>query len=133
MTNPVTVYLPLNTYVSVRAFTNAGFQQKVTITPENGPAIVLTGNGEHDTPLPNGNFPIQTPGTSSNPSLGFAVTIGVESNNGSGNWVPSQLIQGTTSVAYYNMAMVISEDYTDNDWNDSCVQFSWWTPPSARS
>jgi hypothetical protein len=33
----------------------------------------------------------------------------------------------------YSIAMVVSEDYLDNDWNDAVVQFSWWLPPSARN
>jgi len=36
-------------------------------------------------------------------------------------------------VVYYWLAMVISEDYLDNDWNDAVVQFSWWVPGTSRS
>jgi hypothetical protein len=34
---------------------------------------------------------------------------------------------------YYTLALVISEDYVDNDWNDGVVMFSWWDSPTVRS
>ena len=129
--NIATIYLPLNTYAMVRCVTNAAFRQQITITPETGSPTVVTGSGEHDAPVPNGTFAIQTPGSSTNP-LGYKVTVAVQSDNGSGGWTPSQVSQGSCSVMYYNLAMVVSEDYVDNDWNDAVVQFTWWTPPSAR-
>jgi hypothetical protein len=130
--NIAAIYLPLNTFVSVQCFTNARFQQRVTITPETGNARVLTGSGEHNAPMPNGNFSITTPGASVNP-LGYKVKISVESSSASGQWAPSQVSQGSCAVMYYSLAMVVSEDYVDQDWNDAVVQFSWWIPPSVRS
>lgn len=124
------IYLPLNTYVSVRAFTNAAFLQQVTILQEDGTQTVLTGSGEHDTPMPNGDFAIQTPGSSTNP-MGYKITVSVQSDHG-GTWVPSSVSQGSCSVMYYHLAMVVSEDYLDQDWNDAVVQFTWWVPPDAR-
>ena len=131
MPNIATIYLPLNTYVSVQCFTNAGFNQRVTITPEVGTATVLVGNGEHNAPMPNGTFSINTPGTSIN-QLGFRVTVAIESFQPNGQWAPSQVSQGSCSVMYYSLSMVTSEDFTDNDWNDAVAQFSWWAPPSTR-
>ncbi len=132
MPNTATIYLPLNTYVSVLSFTNAYFSQRVTITPEVGNQTVLTGSGEHNAPMPNGNFGLTTPGTSINP-LGFKMTITVEAQQQNGQWAPSQVSQGSCSVMYYSLAMVVSEDYVDNDWNDAIVQFSYWLPPTNRS
>jgi len=132
MPNIATVYLPLNTYVSVASFTNAGFNQRVTITPETGSATVLVGSGEHNTPMPNGAFAINTPGQSISP-LGYKITVGVESYQPNGQWAASQVSQGSCSVMYYALAMVVSEDYVDADWNDAVVQFTWWIPPSTRS
>ena len=132
MPNVATIYLPLSTYVSVACFTNAGFNQRVTITPEVGAAKVLVGSGEHNAPMPNGAFSITTPATSVNP-LGFKVTVAVEASQPNGQWAPSQVSQGSCSVMYYSLAMVVSEDYVDNDWNDAVAEFSWWIPPATRS
>lgn len=131
MADNVVIYLPLNTYVNVQGFTNAAFPQQVTIVEESGTSHIMTGSGEHDTPMQNGVFAIQTPASSSNP-MGYAVTVTIESQSG-GAWNPSNVTSGKTSLMYYNMALVVSEDYTDQDWNDAVVQFSWWTPPNMRN
>lgn len=132
MPDTISIYLPVNTYVSVRSFTNAAYIQKVTITQENGTTTVVQGNGEHDTPIPNGNFSIQTPPTSQSP-LGYRVTVQVQSSpDGGRTWNPSQVSSGSCSVMYYYLAMVVSEDYIDQDWNDASVQFTWWIPPTLR-
>jgi Fucose-binding lectin II (PA-IIL) len=130
--NTATIYLPLNTFVSVACFTNASFDQRVTITPETGNPSVLTGRGEHNAPMPGGSFSLTTSGTSRSPN-GYRVVVSVESQQPNGRWEPSQVSQGSCSVMYYSLAMVVSEDYVDQDWNDAVVQFSWWAPPSARS
>jgi hypothetical protein len=126
------IYLPLNTYVNVRSFTNAAFLQRVTITPETGSPITIQGNGEHDTPIPNGNFHLETPGSSISP-LGYSMNVKVETSpDGGRTWENSQVSQGSCSVMYYHLAMVVSEDYVDQDWNDAVVQFTWWIPPTLR-
>ncbi|WP_431113331.1 fucose-binding lectin II [Variovorax paradoxus] len=132
MPNTATVYLPLNTFVSVACYTNASFQQQVTITPETGSPTVLTGSGEHNAPMPGGTFSLTTPSSSQSP-YGYRMTVSVQSMQPNGQWAPSQVSQGSCAVMYYSLAMVVSEDYLDQDWNDAVVQFSWWIPPSARS
>ena len=81
MSDSVVVYLPLNTYVSVRGFTDAAFLQQVTVQQEDGTKTVMTGSGEHEAPMQNGVFGIQTPGSSTNPA-GYMVTVTVESQTG---------------------------------------------------
>lgn len=132
MPGSAVVYLPLSTWVDVRAFTNASFSQKVTILQENGTQTVLTGSGEHDTPMPGGNFGITTPATSAS-SMGYRVTVTVQSQQPNGQWQDSNVSQGGCNVMYYSLAMVVSEDYVDQDWNDAVVQFSWWVPPPTRN
>jgi hypothetical protein len=129
MPNTATIYIPTNTYVSVRAFTNASFTQQVTITPETGAATTLTGHGEQDTPMPNGTYGFTTPSQSQS-NLGYKIVVAVNTwvNN---NWQASLVSQGTCSVMYYSLALVVSEDQVDNDWNDAVVQFTWWQPPST--
>ena len=129
MASSATVYLPLSTTVYVQVTTNAAFTQKVTITPEGRSPIVYEGSGEGEHPI--GNTTIQTPGSSSNPR-GYPVTVEVESDNGSGQWQPSTVMQGSCGIMYYNLVMVVSEDYIDQDWNDSVSKFSWWVEPSQR-
>jgi hypothetical protein len=132
MSNTATIYLPLNTYVSVACYTNALFNQRVTITLEGKPPTVLIGSGEHNTPMPNGAFAITTPGVSINP-LGYMVTVAVDSSRPNGQWLPSEVSQGLCPVMYYRLALVVSEDYKDDDWNDAVVQFSWWIAPAKRN
>lgn len=123
------VYLPFNTRIAIRAFTNAAFAQRVTLAPETGDPIVWTGSGEGDTPI--GNTSLVTPGQGRNPR-GYQVTVTVETNPGTG-WQPSSVGQGGASIMYYTLTMVVSEDYVDQDWNDAVVTFSWWVPPSTRT
>lgn len=130
MPSTLSIYLPLNTYVSVRSFTNAGFLQRVTMLEENGTQHQYQGSGEHDTPMAGGAFAIQTPGTSKSP-MGYQVSVNIDAYNGS-SWQPSSISQGSCSVMYYYLAMIVSEDYIDNDWNDCAVQFTWWQPPNMR-
>ena len=135
MPNSATIYLPVSTWVNVQAFTNASYTQRVTIAPESQsafPTKVLTGTGEHNTPMSGGTFGFTTPSTSQRP-LGFSVTVTVESADGSGRFRPSQVLQGSCSVMYFTAALVVSEDYVDDDWNDAVVQFSWWVPPGLRN
>ena len=132
MPGTAVIYVPLNTWVNVRAFTNAGFNQRVTITPETGSATVLTGSGEHDAPMPNGSFHYNTPSSSSSP-LGYRISVNIESQQPNGSWQPSQVSQGSCGVMYYQLVMIVSEDYVDQDWNDAVVQFTWWIPPTVRN
>lgn len=130
MTNSIKVYLPLNTWISVRGFTNAAFLQQACIVNENSNTHVMTGSGEHDAPMQNGVYAFTTPDTSKNPA-GYEVTVSIQTEQGN-QWLPSKLTSGKVSLAYYNMAMVVSEDATDNDYNDAVVQFSWWTQANPR-
>lgn len=131
MAESVSLYLPLQTYVNVRSFTNAAFTQRVTLVEEDGTRHQYEGSGEHDTPMPGGSFAIRTPASAKSPR-GYQVTINVDSDQ-SGTWRPSSLGQGSCGVMFYHLVMVVSEDYIDNDWNDCVVQFTWWVPPPGRS
>lgn len=131
MPNTQAIFVPFSTYVSVRSFTNAAFTQRVTIVEENGTQHQFEGSGEHDTPMKGGAFAIQTPASGQSPA-GYKLTVSVESYHDSA-WQPSAVSQGSCGVMYYHLAMIVSEDYLDNDWNDCSVQFTWWLPPSMRS
>jgi hypothetical protein len=131
MPDTVTVYVPVSTWISVQAYTNAYLTQRITITAEDGTTTVLTGSGERNAPMAGGNYGFTSPATSKSP-LGWAMVVKVESSDGSGGYQPSQVMQGSASVMYFTMSIVVSEDWVDNDWNDAVVQVTWWVPPSAR-
>lgn len=131
MPDRATVYLPVSTWISVQAYTNASFTQRVTLSAEDGTTKVLTGSGERNTPMPNGTYGFMTPATSRSP-LGWTVIVKVESSNSGGQYQPSQVMLGSCTVMYFTLSMVVSEDWVDQDWNDAVVQFSWWVPPSVR-
>jgi hypothetical protein len=127
--NTTPVYLPHETWVNIHAFTNAAFEQHVIIEPEVGATINFTGSGEHDNPI--GQTGLQTPQTSEQPA-GFRMSVSVESF-ADGKWSASAVAQSQLCRGwYYNLIMVVSEDYQDNDWNDAVVLFAWWTPPQQR-
>jgi len=128
MTDPISIFLPLNTYINVMGFTNAVYLQQVTITDELGNMHAMQGSGEHNQPMENGTYAFTTPASSKSPA-GFQITVLVQNQEG-GQWVPSNVTSGKVSVAYYNLVLVVSEDSTDEDWNDAVVQFSWWSSPS---
>lgn len=130
MPDTINVYVPISSYISVRSFTNAGFTQRVTLTEENGTTHQYEGSGEHDTPMQGGNFGFTSPSSSQSP-LGYRITVKVESYH-DGAWQPSSVSSGSCSVMYYYLSMVVSEDYIDQDWNDTSVQFTWWIPPTLR-
>lgn len=127
MPDRVTVYLPVSTWISVQAYTNAAFTQRVTAPRRSSP-----GSGERNTPMPGGNYGFMTPATSRSP-LGWTVIVRVESSNSGGQYQPSQVMLGSCTVQYFTLSMVVSEDWVDQDWNDAVVQFSWWVPPTARN
>ncbi|MDQ3951353.1 MAG: fucose-binding lectin II [Actinomycetota bacterium] len=126
--NSTVVVLPFSTSVNVRAVTNATLNQQVIVQPESGQATTWTGTGEGDHQI--GATTIQTPASGKNPR-GYGVTVQVNSWI-NGQWTPSNVLQGSCGVMYYNAVLVASEDYVDADWNDAVVFFTWWEPPSAR-
>jgi len=126
--NSTVVYLPFSTAVAVRAVTNASFTQQVVLDPETGKQITWSGSGEADHQI--GSTILTTPGSGRSPR-GFMVTVTVNTEI-QGKWAPSSVAQGNCGVMYYQATLVVSEDYVDQDWNDSVVFFTWWVPPSLR-
>lgn len=125
MAASATLYLPLSTSVYVRSYTNAAFTQRVTLVEESGTRHQYQGSGEGNTPMAGGSFTIRTPGSASDPR-GYAVTATVESYY-QGSWKPSAVISGPCQVMTYNQQTLVSEDYLDDDWNDTLVQLCWWS------
>ena len=122
----VTMMLPPSTRVFVSAFTNAAYQQKVTVTPPGGgQPLVYQGAGENNHQI--GQQFITTAGGSQN--LAYSVTI-QNSADGGGTWQDSTLLPGGTVIGSFNLQVVLSEDHVDQDYNDAVVEFLWWRPLS---
>ena len=51
MTNKVTVYVPTSKDVVIKGFTNAAYQQRITLDTEGIGRTVLRGSGEKNTPI----------------------------------------------------------------------------------
>ncbi len=124
----VTIYLPFSTTVIIQSFVNAAYRQRVTIQPQGSPPIIFSGNGYYDTPI--GKTTLTTP---DGLGKGFPVVVTVENSQDNGsNWESSQVDSIDCHVMYYALAIVVSEDSTNNTWNDATTYFSWTDPPSEN-
>jgi hypothetical protein len=124
----VTVYLPFSTTVTIQSFVNAAYRQRVKIQPQGRPPIVFAGSGYEDTPI--GKKTIRTPDGF---GKGFPVVVTVEHSQNNGlSWQPSQVDAIDSHVMYYALAIVVSEDSTNNTWDDATTYFSWTDPPSEN-
>jgi hypothetical protein len=126
-----TIYLPYATTVKIQAFVNAAWQERFTITPPSGPAIVFAGTGFFDTMV--GQTSITTPPKGSS-SRGAPVTIVVDhSADGGRTWQPSQVASATCRIMSYGMCVVASEDSGDDTWDDATLYFTWASPAKAAA
>lgn len=120
MSDSATIYLPFSTDVVVKGFSNAAFMQRITVTPETGDPIVFVGSGEQNTQIGRANF--TTPAGSGD----FTVVVAVENSQDGGNsWSRSDIYVSACSVRTYNLAVVVSEDMVDEDYNDAICMISW--------
>ena len=122
---PASILLPPSTNVFVTAFTNAGYLQKVTITPPSGAGnpTVWQGRGENNHQI--GSMFIMTPGGSQN----FNYQVDAQNSpNGGQSWNESVLMPGGCVIATMNLKVLLSEDQADRDYNDAVVEFLWWEP-----
>lgn len=121
----VSILLPAGKLIYLTCFTNAAYQQKVTVTPPSGAVMVFQGSGEGNHVVGTQSF--NTPSGSQD----VTYTINIEySSNGGASWNQSSLIPGQCVVGTMNMQIVLSEDHADNDFNDAVAQFNWWEPTS---
>jgi len=126
-----TVYLPFSTEVIIYGFTNAAYDQRITLTFEDGTNLVMTGTGEHNNPTNPAKTIKRIPASGANPN-GYAVKVTIDhKSNNDPNWVSSKLGGGSCGVNLYYVLLVVSEDLVDMDWNDGVVQFCWWLPPET--
>lgn len=136
-TNTASVKFAGGNIVFVQGLANASYMQVITITPPSGAAAVFTGNGEGNVAMalttpgfltansnPKGQASFTPPGGSSTLST---YTISV-SSNGKSNPVEANSFTSTSPAGgQLNMAVVVSEDASDNDFNDGTVTFMQYT------
>lgn len=125
--NQVTVHLPYGASVAVKIEANAVFPQRVTLAWDSASKTV-TGAGENEQLLL--AFELDTPSDGPDPK-GYPVVVSISSIV-NGREVPSNVAFGDCDILYYNVILVVSEDYLDNDWNDAVVSFTWWASPEVR-
>lgn len=113
------IYLPLDTDISVRCYTNAVRMQHVTIFFENGEICSMEGMGSSDDTLDLGSFTFHTASRSQD-RRGYRAVVKIESDAGS-----ADMFQGGFSVMRYNLRMAVAGDAHDCTSNDAVAAFSW--------
>jgi hypothetical protein len=126
---------PPNTVIYVTSLANASYTQTVTLTPPSGTAATFTGSGEGNVAMS-----LQTQGFlstgSGQPFFKTANSSGtyqvqISSTQGIENVQFSACTNAWTSGATANVLMVVGEDATDQDYNDSVVLFTWYTSAAS--
>ncbi|MET0559898.1 MAG: fucose-binding lectin II [Solirubrobacterales bacterium] len=125
------VYVPFLTLVEVQVSVGANYKQKVTIVPQSGGSYPpIEGAGGENKEIGHWMVPTTAPEPG---KQGFLIKVTVENNNGSGWKVAPMVLSRPTSAATFTAFFLVSEDSTDNDWNDCVVMFSWSKPFGAAA
>jgi hypothetical protein len=138
MATSVKLSFPSTAKVFVQAFSNASFNQEVTIQPPSGAAARFAGNSENNAAqklITQGFLTVNAGGQPSFVVPGGAGGTAAYTISVTANGKPS-LVMGnlnsivTPSSGQILMGIVSSEDSSDKDWNDSVVIFTSYLPPS---
>ena len=138
MATSVKLSFPSTAKVFVQAFSNASFNQQVTVTPPSGAAAQFTGSGENNatqklttqgflTVNAGGQPSFVVPGSAGSTA---SYTISVTANGAASSVMGNLNSIVTPASGQILMGMVSSEDSRDEDWNDSVVIFTSYLPPS---
>jgi hypothetical protein len=120
MSNSVTLYLPPGTDVIFKGFANSVNLQRITITPPSGSPIVFTGLGEENALIGKEHF-TTPPGEEE-----VAITVNIENSLNDGQtWQPSDVYSDACYMQAYHLAIIVSEDLQDEDFNDAVCFVSW--------
>ncbi|MEU5216797.1 fucose-binding lectin II [Streptomyces sp. NPDC020807] len=116
--NKAEINLPADAQITVTAKTNSRLPQKVALTSQDGTVNHLfTGSGEANTVIGQATFT----GAS---RLGATFEF-----SPSGSFSPSKLNSGGPyELGTYNVLLIVAENGDDSDYNDSILEFSWYTP-----
>ncbi|MFJ1937672.1 fucose-binding lectin II [Kitasatospora sp. NPDC088160] len=116
--NQAEIALPAGAQVAVKVKTNSKLLQSVKLTSKDGQVDQLfTGTGERNT-------------------IGQTALTGVsqlvatfEYGESEGVLKPSNLNSGGPyEIGAYNLMVIVAENGDDSDYNDTVLEFSWYTP-----
>lgn len=123
--NAIPVTIPLNKSVFWSAVAQAAFDQYVKVTTAAG-VLVFQQSGSS----PDGHSPFQYGNglfsTAAYSTTDYLVYIGV---NGGSPWQSVQYDQAAIvngSNTYFTSLIFVSEDSSDNDYNDTCLTLNWF-------
>ncbi|MFJ8729190.1 fucose-binding lectin II [Streptomyces bauhiniae] len=118
--NEAEVFLPAGTTVQVRAKTNAKATQKVRLATKDGAVNEeFTGTGERNTIIGE---------TTVTPGEKFLLNAVFEYAGDDGVFQPSSLRWGGPyEIGKYNLLVAVAENGDDSDYNDTILEFSWYT------
>jgi hypothetical protein len=118
----VTVYVPPSRDVVIKGFTNSAYLQRITLNTE-GVAQTLIGTGENNTLIGKAHF---TTPSKSDPNQLVPINVTIEySSDGGATWKAPQVYSNSCSVQAYNLIVVATEDWVDQDFNDVIWMISW--------
>lgn len=114
--NLAKVTLPSGVSISLKAKSNSSALQRITINDGSQDILAFTGSGEGNSIIGQGTLTDKT-----------QLTIKFEFQQG-GQWKGSVLNSGGPYViGTYNMLIVVAENGDDSDYNDSILEFTWYT------
>lgn len=123
--NGIAISIPLNKSVFWSAVAQAAYSQYVKVTTAAG-ALVFEQSGTS----PDGHSPYQYGNglfsTAAYGTTDYLVYIGVD---GGSRWQSVQWDQATIvngAITYFTSVMFVSEDASDNDFNDTCLTLNWF-------
>lgn len=123
--NGIAISIPLDKSVFWSAVAQAAYNQYVKVTTAAG-AVVFEQSGAS----PDGHSPYQYGNglfsTSAYNTTDYLVYIGI---NGGASWQSVQWDQAAItsgSDTYFTSIMFVSEDASDNDYNDTCLTLNWF-------
>ncbi len=129
---------PPNTIIYVTSMSNAAYTQTVTITPPSGSPAQFSGSGEGNVTMRLVQQGFLSTGSGQpyfrTASTSGTYTVAISSSAGAESVQYAASTSAWTSGATANVIMVVGEDATDQDYNDSVVLFTWYTPanPGAK-
>ncbi|MGW3182916.1 fucose-binding lectin II [Kitasatospora sp. NPDC001119] len=117
--NTAEISLPAGAKVAVKAKTNSSNVQKVRLTSKDGVVdLAFSGTGEHNAVIGQQTITGQA-----------GLTAVFEFSDGDGVFKPSRLNSGGPyEIGAYNLMVLVAENGDDADYNDTVLEFSWYTP-----
>ncbi|MFD4657845.1 fucose-binding lectin II [Kitasatospora sp. NPDC058444] len=116
--NTAEISLPAGAQVTVKAKTNSSTTQQVRITgQDSGVDLLFSGTGERNTVIGQQTITGQA---------GLKAVF--EFDGADGAFKPSKLNSGGPyEIGAYNLMVIVAENGDDADYNDTILEFSWYT------